>query len=262
MFKIREKNEQIDLERNLYALGLSVVRANWLPAMLATLLLLGSYVGSGYVDAALPFVVIRSLLIMIIGFSIYRVLLSHGRIAGLRALATDEGRIGWRYVGVMLIILSPILFLGIVWTAPGTGVGPSSVAELGLGLLMVIAYGAGYILLGTALPEVVERGDVSLTDSITRGRQNYRAIGRALVFGPWLFRAGSMLFMIVLAESGVTTDLFGRDGEFRPLALGPMLFFSACYVFAEVLTAIVLVRAYRRFPVSVPEGSAAAPPVS
>lgn len=259
MLKIRDRNEQIDLNRNLYALGFSVVRANWLPALLATLLLLGSYVGSGYVDAPLSFAVIRSLLIMIIGFSIYRVLLSEGRIAGLRAIATEDGRIGWRYIGVMFIILSPILFLGIVWTAPGTGVGPSSIAEIGLGLVMVICYGTGYIVLGTALPEVVERGDVSLADAITRGRQNYRAIGRALVFGPWLFRAGSMLIMILLAKNGVKTDLFtyGHHGEFQPAALVPMLLFSGCYVFAEVLTAIVLVRAYKRFPARVDDAAPA-----
>ena len=63
------KNEKIDLDRNIFALGLSVMRTNWVPAGLAALLLLGSYVGSGYVDAPLPFAVVRSLLIMIIGFS-------------------------------------------------------------------------------------------------------------------------------------------------------------------------------------------------
>lgn len=249
-------NDKIDLDRNLFALAFSVMRTNWLPAILAALLLLGSYVGSGYVDKQLPFAVVRSLLIMIIGFSAYRVLLSRGRIRGLRSLATDDGRIGWRYAGVMLMILTPILVLGIVWTAPGSGVGPSNLVEIGLGLVLVIAYGTVYILLGTALPEVVERGDVSLSEAITRGRQNYRVIGRSLVFGPWLFRAGSMLVMILLSESGVTTDLFSYQGTFRPAALGPMLFLSLCYVYAEVLTAIVLVRAYRRFPAQLP---AAAP---
>lgn len=250
-------DEKIDLDRNLFALALSVMRRNWLPSTLAALLLLGSYAGSGFVEKQLPFAVVRSLLIMIIGFSAYRVLLSRGRICGLRSLATDEGRIGWRYAGVMLMILTPILVLGIIWTAPGTGVGPSSMAEIGLGLVLVIAYGAVYILLGTALPEVVERGDVALSEAISRGRQHYRVIGRSLVFGPWLFRATSMLVMIILSESGVTTDLFNYQGTFRPAALGPMLFLSACYVYAEILTAIVLVRAYKRFPARVPDGAAA-----
>ncbi len=123
----------------------------------------------------------------------------------------------------------------------------------------MIVYGAGYILLGTALPEVVERGDVSLYAAITRGLRHYREIGRALVFGPWLFRAGSMLFMIVLAKQGVKTDLFtyGYQGQFQPAALGPMLFFSGCYVFAEVLTAIVLVRAFKRFPATLEDAAPA-----
>ena len=252
-------NDKIDLDRNIFALAFSVMRTNWLPASLATLLLLASYVGTGYVDKQLPFAVVRSLLIMIIGFAAYRVLLSRGRIHGLRALATDEGRIGWRYAGVMLMILTPILILGIVWTAPGSGVGPQSFGEIGLGLVMIIAYGAGYILLGTALPEVVERGDVAMSEAIARGRQHYRVIGRSLVFGPWLFRAGSMLVMIVLSQIGVTTDLFssGDKGAFQAAALGPMLFFSACYVYAEVLTAIVLVRAYKRFPIGEPEAAPA-----
>lgn len=253
------KNDKIDIDRNIFTLGFSVMRCNWLPASIAVSLLLASYVGTGYIDKQLPFAVARSLLIMIIGFAAYRVLVSEGRISGIRALATDDGRVGWRYAGVMLMILTPILLLGIVWTAPGTGVGPSSLGEMGLGIVMVIAYGAGYILLGTALPEVVERGDVSLSEAIARGRQNYRVIGRWLVFGPWLFRAGSMLFMIILAKSGVTTDLFsgGYKGTFQPAALGPMLFFSTCYVYAEVLTAIVLVRAYRRFPVPVANAATA-----
>ena len=257
------KNEQLDLNRNLYALTFSVIRANWLPSLLATLLLLASYSATGFIDGQLPLAAVRLLLIIIVGFSIYRVLISEGRIGGLRALATDGGRIGWRYAGVMLMILSPILFLGIVWTAPGTGVGPQSLAEIGLGLVLVIAYGAGYILLGTALPEVVERGNVSMSEAIARGRQNYRVIGRSLVLGPWIFRAGSMLVMVILAMQGVATDLFGGDGSFKPAALGPMLFFSASYIFAETMTAIVLLRAYRRFPVAVtesvtPEGAAPA----
>jgi len=113
--------------------------------------------------------------------------------------------------------------------------------------VMVIAYTVAYVLLGTALPEVAERGEVVLSEAIERGRANYMPIARAMVFGPWLFRALSMAAMIGLNLAGVTTDLFGsRMGLFQPTALGPMLMFTTCHVFAEVLTAVVMVRAYRR----------------
>ncbi len=57
--------------------------------------------------------------------------------------------------------------------------------------------------------------------------------------------------MICASLMGVTVVLFnGHTGAFQPAALGPMLLFTTSHVFAEVLTAIVLVRAYRRFPVA------------
>ncbi len=152
----------------------------------------------------------------------------------------------------MLMILTPILALGIVWTAPGTGVGPSSWGEIGFGVVMVVAYANAYVLIGTALPEVAERGDVALGDAFARGRSNYRAIAKALVFGSWLFRAATVAAMIAASLMGVTVDLFnGPTGAFQPAALGPMLAFTSGHVFAEVLTAIVMVRAYRRYPLAV-----------
>ncbi len=241
----------IDLDRNLFALAFSVTRCNWLPCGVATLLLLASDVGDGYLDAPLAFAVLRALILMIVGYSAYRMLLTDGRVTGLRAAATDEGRIPWRFVGVRLIIFAPILILGIVWTAPGTGVGPSSLYEIVLGVAMVFVYAALYILLGTALPEVADTGDASLGAAFERGRTNYLAIGRRMVFGPWLFGAATVAAMIGLVFMRVTTDLFSVDaGVFQPAALGPMLLFKASHVFAEVLTAIVLVRAYRRYPVA------------
>jgi hypothetical protein len=244
------KNENIDLERDLFALAFSVIRHNWVPCLIAALLLLASNVGEGYFPAALPFAVLRALIIMILGYSIYRTLLSEGRMRGFRAMATDCGRVPWRYAGVMLMILTPILILGIVWNAPGSSIGPNNLNDLIFGVVMVIAYATGYVLLGTALPEIAERGEVALSESIERGWANYRRIGRALVFGPWVFRAGSVLVMVGLSLAGVTTDLFGGEtGAFQPAALGPMLFFTGAHVVAEVLTAIVLTRAYLRYPV-------------
>ena len=67
------------------------------------------------------------------------------------------------------------------------------------------------------------------------------------MFGPWLFRAGSIAVMIGLGASGVTVDLFDpATGSFQAAALPPMLAFAGAHVFAEILTATVLVRAYRR----------------
>jgi hypothetical protein len=177
---------------------------------------------------------------MIVGYSAYRTLSSGGRVTGIRAVGTSTGRVPWRYAGIMLLILSPILLLGIIWTAPGSSAGPD------------------YVLFGTALPEVAERGEVSLAEAFERGRSNYRVIAKAMVIGPWLFRAGSMLALILLNLVGVEVDLFQHQtGAFQMVALAPMLFFSTCYIFGEVLTAIVLVRAYRRFPVAVPGAAAA-----
>ena len=244
-------NKKIDLDRRLLPLAVSVMRHNWLPCGAAVLLLLASPVGAGYLHAPLAFPVLRSLVIMIVGYSIYRVLLSGGKVAGWHAVATPEGRVPWRYCGVMLMILTPILVLGIVWTAPGSGAGPSSIWEIAFGVAMVVAYASAYVLLGTALPEVAERGEVAMSDSIERGRSNYRAIAMPMVFGPWVFRAATVAALIAAYEMGVAVDLFdGRTGAFQPAALGPMLIFTTGHVFAEVLTAIVLVRAYRKYPVA------------
>jgi hypothetical protein len=222
------------------------------------ILLLGSYVGAGFLVAPLAYAALRSLIIMIFGYSAYRTLLTGGRVSGLRAIATGTGRIPWRFAGIMLLILSPVLILGVVWTAQGSGAGPGSFTEMGFGVMMVATYAVLYVLFGTALPEVAERGEASLAEAFERGRSNYRVIAKAMVIGPWLFRAGSMLALILLSLAGVTVDLFHyQTGAFQMAALAPMLFFSTCYIFGEVLTAIVLVRAYRRFPLAVPGAATA-----
>jgi len=192
---------------------------------------------------------LRMMLLILVGHAAYRFLLTGGAVAGWRAVATPEGRVPWRYAGVMLIVLSPILVLGIVWNAPGTGIGPGSLGEIGFGMVMVVIYAALYILVGTALPAVAAHGRVSPGEAFHRGWRHYRAIGSALLFGVWLFRAGSILVVILLAYLGVTTDFYqpGSDA-FHPQAAGPMLFLMFSHVFAECLTATVLLRAYRRFP--------------
>ncbi len=251
-------NKKIDLDRRLLPLAFSVMRRNWLPCGAAAVLLLASNVSEGYLRAPLAFPVLRSLIIMIAGYSIYRVLLSGGKVAGWRAMATDEGRVPWRYTGVMLMILTPILVLGIVWTAPGTGTGPSSIPEIVFGVVMIVAYASAYVLLGTALPEVAERGEVALGEAIARGRSHYRAIAMPMVFGPWVFRAATVAVLISASLLGVTVDLFDANtGAFQPAALGPMLLFTTGHIFAEVLTAIVLVRAYRKYPAAPREAVAA-----
>jgi hypothetical protein len=251
-------NKNFDLDRGLLPLAFTVFRANLLPCGLGAVLLLGSYVGAGFLIAPLAYAALRSLIIMIVGYSAYRTLSSGGRVTGIRAVGTSTGRVPWRYAGIMLLILSPILLLGIIWTAPGSSAGPDSFAEMAFGVMMVAFYAALYVLFGTALPEVAERGEVSLAEAFERGRSNYRVIAKAMVIGPWLFRAGSMLALILLNLVGVEVDLFQHQtGAFQMVALAPMLFFSTCYIFGEVLTAIVLVRAYRRFPVAVPGAAAA-----
>ena len=246
------KKPKIDLDRGLFALAVSVLRCGWLPCGTAAMLLLATKVGEGYLHAPLAFAVLRALIIMIVGYSACRALLSGGTVSGWRAVATEEGRIPWRYTGVMLMILTPILLLGIVWTAPGTGVGPSNLNQIVFGVVMVVFYASAYVLLGTALPEIADRGKVALSRSIERGRSNYRVIAMAMTFGPWVFRAATVAILISASMMGITVDLFnGRTGVFQPEALGPMLLFTTGVVFAEVMTAIVMVRAYRRYPVAV-----------
>jgi hypothetical protein len=107
-------NQKFDLDRGIFPLAFSVVRCNWLPFCAAAVLLLLTNVSQGYLYAPLAFIVLRALTIMVVGYSAYRVLLTGGRVAGWRALDTDDGRIPWRYAGVMLMVLAPILILGIV----------------------------------------------------------------------------------------------------------------------------------------------------
>jgi hypothetical protein len=246
--------QAIDIDGNLFLVALAVFRRNWMPFVVAVLLLLAANASAGFVDAALAFIVVRALILMIAGYAAYRCLLSGGAVAGWRAVTAAEGRVPWRYAGVMLILLSPILVLGIVWTAPGAGPAPENLGQVVLGLVLVVIYAALYVLIGTALPAVAERGEVALGEAFERGWRNYRVIGRSLVLGVWLFRAGSMLMLIGLNMAGVTTDFFvPGSGAFQAMALGPMLLFNCSHVFAECLNAIVLLRAYRRFTVVPPE---------
>ncbi len=249
----------VDLGRSIYVVAASVARANWGPCALAALLLAATDIGAVYLHAPITFAALRALVLMIVSYSAYRMLLSGGAVAGWRAAATPDGRVPWRFAGVMLIILGPILFLGVVWTAPDSAIEPGLLADIVLGLVLVMTYAALYVLLGTALPEVVERGAVSPGAAFARGRARYRAIAQAMIIGPWLFRAASLLVIVGITLAGVDTALFGEDGAFQPAGLGPLLALKASHVFAELMTAVVLVRAYRRsMPGSSGEASAGA----
>ena len=87
-----------------------------------------------------------------------------------------------------------------------------------------------------------------------------------MLLGPWLFRTASLLVMIGLSASGVETEPFSVDARaFSPLGLLPLLGFTACHVFAEVMTAVVLTRAYTRFTpperAELPAGALASGPI-
>lgn len=247
----------IDPEAPLYLAALAVLRANFGPCATVALLLLGANIGAAYLDAPLAFAVARALVIMIIGYSAYRTLTTNGAVRGWRAVATPEGRVPWRYAGIMLTILAPVLILGIVWNAPGGHIGPDSVGEIGFGLVMILLYGALYVLLGTALPAVAATGHADLAETLARGRADYREIGRALVFGPWLFRAGALLVVVVMALAGIPVDAVDIHGRFEPRGLVPMLFLTSAHVFAEILTAVVLTRMWLRARAVLPEAVAA-----
>lgn len=243
------KRIYIDIDRSLFSVALAVARCNWKPSLAAALLLLGASVGQNYVAEPLPFTVLRALILMILGYSAYRALLSGGEVAGWQSVATTDGRIPWRYAGVMLTILSPVLLLGIVWTAPGAGNGPVGFQAIGMSLALVLMYTVAYVLLGTALPEVADRGEASMSTAIARGRSSYRRIATAMVLGPWIFRACTLAVLVCAGMAGFQVDLFDADTRaFQPQALLPVLFLTGGHVFAEILTAVVLVRAYRRYP--------------
>lgn len=248
----------LDIDRNIYTVAGGVAWGNLGPCAAAAVLLAATDIGAAYLHAPLAFATLRALILMIVGYAAYRMLLTGGAVRGWRAAGTPEGRIPWRYAGIMLIILGPILLLGIVWNAPGSGAGPTGLGEMALGVAMVVSYAALYILFGTALPEVAERGDVALRDAFDRGRAHYRRIGRAMVFGPWLFRVASLLVVIGLSLAGVQVGAFSLETQaLQPAGLLPLLAFKGTHVFAEVMTAVVLVRAYRRYA-SLPEGAVSA----
>jgi hypothetical protein len=235
-------------ETNLFRAAFIIFRRNWGSLGVAIALLLASEASTGLADAPIVFAVLRALILMAAAHTAYRFLASDGAASGWRATAAASGRFPWRFAGVMLIILSPILILGIAWNAPGGVQGPGGLGGVVFGVVMVVTYAALYILIGTALPAVAEKGRASLAEAFGRGRRNYVAIGRSLVFGVWLFRAGSVAVVIGLHLLGVTTDFWTPGGnEFHAAAVGPMLLFNASHVFAECLSAVVLTRAYHRF---------------
>jgi hypothetical protein len=243
------RGSNIELDRNLYLLAFSILVRNWQPYAVAALLLLTANASVGFVDAPLVLAALRTAIFILVSYSAYRYLLTDGAASGWQSLLASTTRPPWRYAGVMLIVLSPILLLGIAWTVNGSGGGPSSLGDVVFGFLMVILYASFYVLLGTALPASAERDEMSLREGFARGRRNYGAIGRSLVLGVWVFRAASVLVMMVLAHLGVTTDFASPgSGQLNLPAVGPMLLFNLSHIFAELLTAVVLVRAYRKYP--------------
>lgn len=238
---------RIDIERNIYRVAAGVARANWGPCLAATGLLVLTDLGVGYLEAPLAFAFLRALILMIVAYGAYRALLTGGAERGWGAVTTESGNIPWRFTGIMLIILGPILFLGVFWTSPGAEARLAGLEHVVLGLMMVVAYASLYIFFGTALPEVAERGRVVLREALERGWRNYRQIGRAMVFGPWVFRVASMLVMVGLALAGFEVDPYSLDSRtFQPASLVPLILFKASHVFAELMTAVVMTRAYRR----------------
>lgn len=248
-------SDRVDIDGNLYAVTWRVTRGNLGPCAAATVLLAATDVGAAFIEAPLAFAVLRALILIIVGYAAYRMLLTGGAVCGWRAASTPDGRIPWRYAGIMVIILGPILLLGVVWSAPGSSMGPTGLAETVLGVGMVVTYATLYILFGTALPEVAERGSVALRDAFDRGRSHYRRIGRALALGPWVFRAAAMLVIMLFSLAGFEVDPISAQGRaFQPAGLAPLLAFKGTHVFAEVMTAVVLTRAYRRYR-AVPDGA-------
>lgn len=244
----------IDPDNGLFPVAFAVLRCIWKPFALAVAVMLLASLAQGYLHDPLPLALIRALALIIAGHAAYRALITQGRVAGWRAAATREGHVPWRYAGVMLMILTPMLLLGLIWTAPharadgaGAAFGPSGLEGVVLAMILMIGYAVGYVLLGTALPEIAERGDAALSRAISRGRVHYRRIASWLMFGPWLFRTSTVVLLVAASFAGIAVDFFHPEtGAFQPSALVPMALLTGGTVFAEILTAVVLVRAYRR----------------
>ncbi len=87
--------KRIDIDRKLFPLAFSVMRRNWLPCGAAAVLLLVANIGDGYLRAPLAFATLHALIIMIVGFSACRLLLTGAlSVAGARSALPRAGSPG------------------------------------------------------------------------------------------------------------------------------------------------------------------------
>ncbi len=238
---------RIDMSRGSWALAPDVVLRNGASFSLVTILLTATHMLQqwDFAPAAIP--TIRMMLLIVTGFIAYRTLMSGGDKVGLSALLDAPRGDVTRFAGVMLIILAPIVVLGLCLKIPALSAMLPPGGLIPFMMLMVVTYGALMILLGTALPATAARGDATLRSAIRRGRAGYREIGRAMVFGPWLFSVLYSLALLSTQALGLPAMVGpGDSGWMVAVWLIAQLLSSAGHVFAAAMTAVVLSRAYQK----------------
>lgn len=240
---------RIDLARPLYPLALSVLRLNLAPAVLALACLILLNVAQSFTGPTIALAPLRMLVMVMIAHAAYRVLLTAGEVHGMMALADPNGRAPLRFLGVMVLIFLPIVLIGAVWTTPGGPEALGGLVFLGAILVMVLAYGALLVLMGTALPELADTGHAHPGAALRRGLANYRRIARGLVLGPGLFGVVHGLALVAAGLLGLPQGAYNPEtGAFSPGALAVLCVLLTGNLYSVTLAAVVLTRAYRGAP--------------
>lgn len=236
----------VDLSRRLYPLAFRVLRENAAPAALLLSVLMLLNIVQGVAGPSVGLAPLRLGCLVLMAHAAYRVLLTSGAVQGMAALSDPNGRAPLRFIGVMVLIFLPMILIGAIWTTPG---GPQMLGGfffVGAILLMVLAYGALLVLMGTALPELAERGHADPAAALRRGLAGYRSIARGLVLGPGLFGVANGLVLVIAGYLGLPDGAYNpATGTFSPGALAVLTLLSLGNLYSVTLAAVVLSRAYR-----------------
>ncbi|HUS54769.1 MAG TPA: hypothetical protein VMY41_12290, partial [Thermohalobaculum sp.] len=80
------KSRMIEIDDNVFLVAFSIVWRNRMPFAAAASILLATNAGHDFIDMPVAVAVLRALILMIVGYSAYRCLLSGGTIAGWQAV--------------------------------------------------------------------------------------------------------------------------------------------------------------------------------
>lgn len=243
---IQEVGIPASLERGIWATAFGAVRRNLAVCLLVAVLLTAAHLVQywGHGGGVLP--PLRAVLLIFAGYVCHRTLVTGGETWGFAAATGPGFRRAARFAGVQLMILVPILVLGLCLTIPEVRAVLPGVSFLPFMVAMIVLYGIGLVLLGTALPEIAATGEVDFGRAVASGRRDYRAIARGMVWGPWIFGAGHTLVMLGAEKMGLPKIVSEPDAGAILVWLAARLAESGGHVLAEALRAAVLVAAWHR----------------